>query len=151
MLQRFSALFVLLLIINACGNKKNDNKALITPSSSSEIGLNDTTTSNSSRRIIVYYFHGERKCTTCKAVGKIAKETIDSSFNANIDVVFQDIDISLENNKSLASKYEMTGSGLMLVKGNKVKDLTTLAFLKALNNPDELKDAILVSIKEFQL
>ena len=46
----------------------------------------DGITVNDKDVVSVYYFHGERRCTTCKAVGKVSKKTIEENFADNPNV-----------------------------------------------------------------
>ena len=43
--------------------------------------------------VTVYYYHGDRRCTTCKAVGSVSKQTIAEAFEGNSNVVYKDLNI----------------------------------------------------------
>ena len=98
--------------------------------------------------VTVYYFHGDRRCTTCKAVGSVSKQTIAESFEGNSNVVFKDLNIDDPANNDLKDKFELSGSGLFVYNEVEKKDLTVLAFQKAVNSPEELKEEIIVTVKE---
>ena len=98
--------------------------------------------------VTVYYFHGDRRCTTCKAVGSVSKQTIAESFEGNSNVVFKDLNIDDPANNELKDKFELSGSGLFVYNEVEKKDLTVLAFQKAVNSPEELKEEIIVTVKE---
>lgn len=98
--------------------------------------------------VTVYYFHGDRRCTTCKAVGSVSKQTIAEAFEGNSNVVFKDVNIDDPANNELKDKFELSGSGLFVYNEVEKKDLTVLAFQKAVNSPEELKEEIIVTVKE---
>lgn len=98
--------------------------------------------------VIVYYFHGDRRCTTCKAVGNVSKETIAKNFSNNSRVIFKDINIDEPENNEIKDKLEMSGSGLFIYDGNKKVDLTAIAFQKAVSSPEELSDKLVETVNE---
>ena len=98
--------------------------------------------------VTVYYFHGDRRCTTCKAVGSVSKQTIADAFEGNANVIFKDLNIDDPANNELKDKFELSGSGLFVYNEVEKKDLTVLAFQKAVNSPEELKEEIIVTVKE---
>ena len=98
--------------------------------------------------VTVYYFHGDRRCTTCKAVGNVSKETVEDVFADNPNVIFKDINIEEVENNELKDKMEMSGSGLIIYNGETKEDLTAVAFQKAVNSPKELKEKIILTVNE---
>lgn len=92
----------------------------------------------------ILYFHNKQRCATCMAIEKNTKELIDSAFADKIksgDLVFKTVDIA--ENETLADKYEITFSSLVLVDYNSEKEiaenLTEFAFANARKNPDKFK------------
>lgn len=107
----------------------------------------EVTSSQQDQKVItVYYFHGERRCTTCKAVGSVSKETIAENFSDNPNVIFKDINIDEIENNEIKDMLEMSGSGLFIYDGQLKKDLTAIAFQKAVNSPDELSEKIISTV-----
>lgn len=102
------------------------------------------------KTVTVYYFHGDRRCTTCKAVGKVSKETVADVFKDNESVVFKDINIEDPENNELKDQFELSGSGLFIYNGVKKVDLTAFAFQKAVNSPKELGEKIIITVGELQ-
>lgn len=98
--------------------------------------------------VTVYYFHGERKCETCKAVGRVSKRTIEENFAEDQYVVFKDINIEAPENNEIKDQFELSGSGLFLYNGKTKIDLTAFAFQKAVGKPDELSDKIISTVKD---
>ncbi len=105
-----------------------------------------TNISQDEKIITVYYFHGERRCTTCKAVGKVSSETVAEAFAGNPRVIFRDINIDEPENNELKDKLEMSGSGLYIFDGTTKEDLTAIAFQKAVDHPEELSSKIILTI-----
>ena len=101
-----------------------------------------------SNKVFVYYFHSDRRCTTCKAVGRVSKETVAEAFSDNPNVIFKDINIEEIENNELKDMLEMSGSGLFIYNGDKKEDLTAIGFQKAVNNPEEFSEKIISTVKE---
>lgn len=126
------------VMISSCNSQTTnaDNKA------SSEVQNTDNKT------VTVYYFHGDRRCTTCKAVGKVSKETIDEAFQGNASVIFMDINIDEPENNEIKDRFELSGSGLFVYDGTKKIDLTAFAFQKAVDSPDELTKKLQATVED---
>ena len=103
----------------------------------------------------VYYFHQTKGCKTCKAVGALSKELVSETYEKqnNKSVAYHDVNISLTENKALADKFEVSWSGLCLLahttKGDVSEDLTDVAFMYALNNPDTLEQILKTKINNY--
>ncbi|HSG67761.1 MAG TPA: nitrophenyl compound nitroreductase subunit ArsF family protein [Bacteroidales bacterium] len=131
-----STLFILFAVLSSCTSQ--------TTSSAGENAMIDS----GNGTVTVYYFHGERRCVTCKAVGKVSKETIESSFADNPNVKFLDINIDEPENNELKDKMEMSGSGLFIYNGKVKEDLTAIAFQKAVDHPEELAEKIISTVNQ---
>ncbi|RUT78599.1 nitrophenyl compound nitroreductase subunit ArsF family protein [Ancylomarina longa] len=92
----------------------------------------------------VYYFHGDRRCTTCKAVGKTAQEVA-----AKLQVPFYDINFDQPENKAIAKEFNASTSALFIKhnKSGKVDDLTNFAFRNALRNTEAYVAKLEATIK----
>lgn len=106
--------------------------------------LNEQKNENS---VEVLYFHGKQRCATCVAIEENTKQLIEERFSEQIakgELVFKTIDIN--ENETLADKYEITWSSLILVENENgkevVEDLTNFAFTNARNSPDEFKKGV---------
>ncbi len=122
------------LSIISCGESKIKNEAII------EKQENKTS-------VEVLYFHGKQRCATCVAIEENTKQVIEERFSEQIatgELVFKTIDIN--ENETLADKYEITWSSLILVDNENekeiVEDLTNFAFTNALNSPEEFKEGV---------
>lgn len=100
-------------------------------------------------KVEVYYFHGDRRCTTCKAVGSVSKDFLTQNYAEEIKagtVFYHDVNYDQAENKELAKKMEVSGSSLLVKKTTEseisIENLTNLAFMYAIANPQKLKNAI---------
>lgn len=134
-----SVLFLLMFSITSCNSQTN--------SSNSE-GSEVQASQNENGVVTVYYFHGDRRCTTCKAVGSVSQETIAENFSDNSRVIFKDVNIDDSENNEIKDKLEMSGSGLFIYDGKTKKDLTAIAFQKAVSSPEDLSEKIIETVNE---
>ncbi|MBU2651034.1 MAG: hypothetical protein KKA81_08870 [Bacteroidetes bacterium] len=99
----------------------------------------------------VYYFHLERRCMTCKNVEAQSKKALEQLYPGEMEkgtVVFKSVNIEDKSGDELKEKYGIKGQTLLVVKGDKKKDLTSEGFLYAKSDPDKLKAEIEKAIKE---
>jgi len=94
----------------------------------------------------VYYFHGTRRCATCNAVEKVAKEALKQYYGDQI--VLKSINRDETKNSALVKKYQVAGQALIVVKGDKKSDLTVIAFMNAERSPFRLKSKIKETIEK---
>ena len=88
----------------------------------------------------VYYFHGTHRCATCNAVEKVTKEALKQYYGDQISL--KSINREEDKNNPLIKKWEISGQTLLIVKGNKKEDLTSVAFMNAERSPYRLKNKI---------
>ncbi|MFA6677257.1 MAG: nitrophenyl compound nitroreductase subunit ArsF family protein [Bacteroidales bacterium] len=91
-----------------------------------------------------YYFHRTYRCATCTAVENVSKSYIKDTYGNKVP--FQSINIENDASKSLVKKYKITGQALLIVKGEKVVNLTNDAFLNVRTKPEKLKAKIKTTI-----
>jgi hypothetical protein len=91
-----------------------------------------------------YYFHATRRCATCQAVESVTKESITEYYGDK--VVFTSINNEKEKENPMIKKYKVSGQTLLIIKGDKVVNLTNEAFMNARTNPDKLKAKIKATI-----
>jgi len=68
-------------------------------------------------KIQVFLFHATQRCSSCIAIGKYAKETVEQKFPEELKsgkIEFREINIDLPENKELATKFKATGSALFI-------------------------------------
>lgn len=100
-------------------------------------------------KVEVFYFHGDRRCKTCKAVGSISKKYLETKYSKEMKagtVSFHDVNYDQAENKELAKKMEVSSSSLLVKKTTQeevsTENLTNLAFMYAIANPQKLKNAL---------
>lgn len=97
-------------------------------------------------KVKAYYFHATRRCETCQAVENVTKEVITEFYADKVSLLVYNRE--KEENKALVKKYEISGQTLLIVKDDKVVNLTTKAFLSARNNPEKFKKELKAAIDE---
>lgn len=97
----------------------------------------DATTSDKTQNVKAYYFHANTRCVTCKAVEDVSKEVINEFYADKVS--FEVFNREMDENKALVEKFQISGQTLIIVKGDKIVNLTNEAFLNAKNNPDKFK------------
>ena len=73
--------------------------------------------SKPAEKIQVFLFHATQRCSSCIAIGKYAKETVEQKFPEEIKsgkIEFREINIDLPENKEIAAKFRATGSSLFI-------------------------------------
>ncbi len=95
--------------------------------------------------IKVYYFHMTRRCETCVAVEDVTNKTVSENYKNKIP--FQSVNIEKDDKNPLIAKYKISGQTLLIIKGDKVVDLTNTAFLNAMTTPHKLSDKIKKAIE----
>ncbi len=160
--QTFGILLIATLIFNSqgCNSKSNKQaagkdtscceKETISKSESccssnkNEAKDNSLTTTNETS-IQAYYFHATRRCATCQAVESVTKEILKEKYTGKVS--FITINREKEKDNPLLKKYKINGQSLLLVKGDKVVNLTNIAFMNARSNPEKLKLELATTIE----
>ncbi|MFZ1729113.1 MAG: nitrophenyl compound nitroreductase subunit ArsF family protein [Bacteroidota bacterium] len=96
--------------------------------------------------LIVYYFHTSRRCKTCLSIERVARAVVKDKYGKDKSIVFRALDIEEEENEALAEKYEVSGSSLLVCRGDKSEDLTAEAFQYGLNDPGKLQQLLIATI-----
>src|SRR5680860_375009 len=68
-------------------------------------------------KVQVFLFHATQRCPTCIRIGQLAKATVEERFAEQFKsgkIEFREINIDLPENKSLAEKFQATGSALYI-------------------------------------
>ena len=108
-------------------------------------GNNNHPDSETSDKVNVYYFHFTRRCVTCITVEEQSKLAVEQLYPVQIkngQVSFTSLNMDEESSKSTAERLHVSGQALLIVKGDKILDLTSQGFLYARSNPDKLKESI---------
>ena len=101
---------------------------------------------NPQASVKAYYFHATKRCVTCEAVEKVARETIEKNYKGK--VTFESINREKEKDNPLVKKYKVSGQTLLLVKGDETVDLTNSAFMNARTRPEKLEERLKSEINE---
>ncbi|MEN8116384.1 MAG: nitrophenyl compound nitroreductase subunit ArsF family protein [Bacteroidota bacterium] len=94
----------------------------------------------------VYYFHNTRRCPTCMAIEKETKKVLkeqpymDTKESGELE--FKMYNAENAANKTLVKELEVTGSALLILKGEEKIDLTSKAFMYALSQPEKFRQAL---------
>lgn len=88
----------------------------------------------------VIYFHATRRCATCQAVESVTTETLKKVYGTKVP--FQSINREEDSNNPLVGKYKISGQTLLIIKGDKVVNLTNDAFLYARTNPEKFQEKL---------
>ena len=71
----------------------------------------------SADKVQVFVFHATQRCISCITIGEFAKETVDEYFQSELKagkIEFREINIDLPENRSLAQKFQASGSALFI-------------------------------------
>ena len=94
----------------------------------------------------VYYFHNTRRCPTCMAIEKETRKVLKEQPYADAKekeaLVFKSYNAENAANKKLVNKLGVTGSALIIIKGEEKIDLTNKGFMYALKQPDKFRQAL---------
>lgn len=145
----FAISFFAISFLVSCGNNgnndNNDNTDKTTLASGNE--MKDC--------VEIIYFHGKQRCVTCNAIEKLTKEIVEKDFSKDLEggkLVFRIVDISKDENESIADKYEVSWSSLFINSwnsGNETRNnMTKFAFSYAKNSPEVFKDSIKIKLSE---
>lgn len=101
------------------------------------------------------YFHSKQRCATCIAIENNSRAVVEEQFREQLNdgtLVFRSIDISENENREIAEKYEVTWSSLFVSKWKDGKEqyenLTEYAFANARTAPDTFKAGLAQKIKD---
>ncbi|HBL74080.1 MAG: hypothetical protein A2W90_12795 [Bacteroidetes bacterium GWF2_42_66] len=129
-MKRIIVFFSLLLVFSVVsGYSKNQTDK------SSVIVMNAN--NDDASAVKAYYFHATRRCATCQAVEAVTKEALKEYYGDQVS--FQSINREEDSKNPLIEKYKISGQTLLIIKGDKVINLTNEAFLNARIKPDKFK------------
>ena len=95
-------------------------------------------------QVAVWYFHATRRCATCQAVEKVTAQTLKETYGDKVP--FKSVNREEESTHPLMVKHKISGQTLLIIKGDKVVNLTTDAFLNARTNPEKFKEKLIATI-----
>lgn len=99
----------------------------------------------------VYYFHKNRRCPTCMAIEKqtrkVLKEEKYAAAKADKQLVFKSMNSENSVHSKLVKELHVSGSALIVLKGNEKIDLTNQAFLYARKQPEKFQVILREALK----
>lgn len=125
-------LWAMIAMLSSCGGK-----------SQTETAADDQTDG----QVQVLYLHGTQRCRACVAVGSYSQEVVSNLADSN--VVWKEIDLSTPQGELTGDKYQIAGSGLVVVNGNRWENLTGMAFRYALTDTLKFKNDLEAKIREY--
>lgn len=134
MKKLFSILSIMLFVGTISANAQCCSKAA---KSGPNAPANGCAVTPQTTEVKAYYFHATKRCATCEAVEKVAKETIEENYEGK--VAFQSINREEQKDNPLIKKYKISGQTLLLIKGDKKVDLTSSAFMNARTKPEKFE------------
>jgi hypothetical protein len=134
-LSFFFTIGIIALSAQCCNNDKTNNTSKTQEACTSTKQTVD---------VKAYYFHATRRCATCQAVETVTQEALKENYGEKVP--FQSINLDQEKENPLIEKYKISGQTLLIIKGDKVVNLTNDAFMNARTNPDKLKTKIKATI-----
>jgi len=111
-----------------------------TPTPDCKANKTETEQTESAPEIKAYYFHATQRCATCQAVEAVTKEALKENYGEKIP--FESINREKDKENPLIKKYQVSGTTLLIIKGNEVVNLTNDAFMNARTKPEKLKEKI---------
>ncbi|GAB4321411.1 MAG: hypothetical protein Kow00127_13870 [Bacteroidales bacterium] len=99
----------------------------------------------------VYYFHYSRRCATCLAVEDETRQILNDLYPEQMksgEIIFLSLNLEEETNVPLAERVGADGQTLVVVKGDKTRNLTNTAFMYVRTKPEKLKEAIKQAVEE---
>ena len=133
---------IIIVLITFLGLQLNTNQA---QADQTNAAVESKVTEQNKSNVQVYYFHATRRCITCNAIEKITKETIEKDFSK--EVSFSSINREENKDHELVKKHKIAGQTLLLIKNDKVIDLTNTAFMYARNQPEKFKKELSKALK----
>jgi hypothetical protein len=98
---------------------------------------------NSNLKLQIYYFHATHRCPTCNSIEANIKQVLENNYKNEVEtgiIKFAVLNVEEDANKTLAEKYQATGSALHLIEFLKGKekdhDLTNYAFSYSRKQPE---------------
>lgn len=125
-MKKFTAILIALGIVGVLGILSAIPKK--SAESGQEANLNNTASRQKdadnmsiavapAQKVEVFLFHRTQRCITCITVGKLSGQTIKERFGPEVlagKVIFREINIDEPENKSLAEKFQSSGSSLFI-------------------------------------
>jgi len=101
--------------------------------------------------IQVYYFHFTKRCATCNAVENETKVVLEMIYTDQVEegnIAFNSLNLEEEDGKKMAEQLKVSGQTLLLVKGDKMVNLTNDGFMNARTKPNKFHEILKSNIDQ---
>jgi len=105
----------------------------------------NTQVTNIKTAVSVYYFHFNARCATCRAVESVTKNGIKELFGDK--VAFAAYNLDEKSGELRGKELDISGQTLLIVKGDKIINLTNEGFMYARTNPEKFKQILNANIQ----
>lgn len=133
----FSTLTYVLVIGLIAVSAQCCNSVKTKTDSETTVASNQTKQTNQVTDVKAYYFHASHRCATCQAVESVTEEALKEYYGTKVS--FQLINREEDKENPMLAQYKVSGQTLLIIKGDKVVNLTNDAFMNARTNPDKFK------------
>ncbi len=93
----------------------------------------------------VYYFHFTKRCATCNAIETETRVALETFYAGQVEggnIAFTSLNLDEEDGKKMAEQLKVSGQTLLLVKGDKMVNLTSEGFMNARTNSDKFHEIL---------
>ena len=112
--------------------------------------LSVTESSIKKAEVEVYYFHRNRRCGPCRTIENLAKKTMDTYYNQemqNGDVIFHIVNVEQNENREVAQKFSVVSTALFMnIKNGTEENATNLTAFAYRHSRNE--EAFMSGLKE---
>ena len=136
-----SILIIALAIVSICFGSCGNSSSKVEKQTVTEVA-------EAAPSIQILYFHGDRRCPTCIKVGEISLALFSVKYANNSVVAYKEVNTDKEENKTIAEKYQILSSSLIIDVNGTVKNITVDAFKLAKSDPAALEKMITDIIEE---
>lgn len=102
----------------------------------------------SSNDVEVVFLHGNMRCKSCVLMERYAQEVV--SQLGDDGIVWKEFDLTTRDGEEIGDKYEIVGSGLVVVKGTNWENLTETGYRYAYREPAKFKKILKEKILQFK-
>lgn len=101
-----------------------------------------------SDKITVLYFHNKQRCATCMAVEDVTNEVVAGMDSTKINFIC--LNIGSKSSKELEHHFDISGPTLLIMKQDRIINLTNSAYLFARIKPEQFKADLKSVIKDME-
>lgn len=136
-MKSFFSIFLLTVLLLSCSTRSGENEGTYEPGA---------------KYIQIVLFHLTHRCESCNAVEQVTKELLEEEYwdaYSTGRVKFVSLDFQSENGKKAAELLKASGQTLYVVKGDRIDNLTSPAFMYASTHPDYFREALRKELDQY--